>query len=330
MEVLEKYRDHNLIAKLLAYVLFFDAGASILKMFINMIRWGSELFSIFTIIYQTVPVIAGLILLLNKHHDKIFKLSFAGSLVVTRLIMLIRIIASGNPPVTSVLSNFVQFILTVAIAAYYLGVIRPAGRKNHLIVVYGIMGIAAIFWIFPIGSISVGIFGLCAVMVLYGYQETRGQGNQAMFVYGGMIGTAYYMLYIVISGLLGLFYVYLPGFFGYTNFVLVMAMPLLVYDRIVPNEGQSLMLDFGALTGASAPAQYAQPMQQNNFDPMTGQPINVQPQQNNFDPMTGQPINVQPQQNNFDPMTGQPINVQPQQNKFDPMTGKPIDPNGGQ
>ena len=330
MGVLEKYRDHNLIAKLLAYVLFFDAGTSILKMFINMIRWGSGFFSIFTIIYQTVPVIAGLILLLNKHHDKIFKLSFAGALVVTRLIMLIRTIASGNPAVTTVLASFVQFILTVGIAAYYLGVIRPAGRKNHLIVVYGIMGIAAIFFIFPIGSISVDIFGICAVMVLYGYQETRGQGNQAMYVYGGMIGTAYYMVYTVLGSLLGLFYVYLPGFFNYTNFVLVMLMPLLVYDRIVPNEGQSLMLDFGALTGASAPAQYAQPMQQNNFDPMTGQPINVQPQQNNFDPMTGQPINVQPQQNNFDPMTGQPINVQPQQNKFDPMTGKPIDPNGGQ
>jgi hypothetical protein len=51
------------------------------------------------------------------------------------------------------------------------------------------------------------------------------------------------------------------------------------------------------------------------FDPMTGQPIQPQPQQDavRFDPMTGQPIQPQPQPQpqgavtGYDPMTGQPI-----------------------
>ena len=53
-----------------------------------------------------------------------------------------------------------------------------------------------------------------------------------------------------------------------------------------------------------------------NFDPMTGQPLN---NNQNFDPMTGQPLNNNQNQNptpgadvnnnqNFDPMTGQPLN----------------------
>ena len=38
MTFLEKYRDHSLIAKIFAYVMFLDAGTSILGMFIKMIR----------------------------------------------------------------------------------------------------------------------------------------------------------------------------------------------------------------------------------------------------------------------------------------------------
>jgi hypothetical protein len=63
---------------------------------------------------------------------------------------------------------------------------------------------------------------------------------------------------------------------------------------------------------------------QQNFDPMTGQPVqsnNVQ----NFDPMTGQPVqsnNVQ----SFDPMTGQPVQRNNGQN-FNPMTNQPVQSN---
>lgn len=60
--------------------------------------------------------------------------------------------------------------------------------------------------------------------------------------------------------------------------------------------------------GPGAPLQY---------DPMTGQPLNPQPQQ--FVPNTGLPlINGQPQQ--FDPVTGLPLAVPPQP-QFDPATG---------
>ncbi|MCR5657628.1 MAG: hypothetical protein K6G06_09225 [Butyrivibrio sp.] len=44
-------------------------------------------------------------------------------------------------------------------------------------------------------------------------------------------------------------------------------------------------------------------MNEQKFDPMTGQPINQAAPK--FDPMTGQPLN---QQGGFDPMTGQPLN----------------------
>ena len=44
-------------------------------------------------------------------------------------------------------------------------------------------------------------------------------------------------------------------------------------------------------------------MNEQKFDPMTGQPIQAAPK---FDPMTGQPLNQQG--GNFDPVTGQPLN----------------------
>ena len=75
-------------------------------------------------------------------------------------------------------------------------------------------------------------------------------------------------------------------------------------------------------------------MNENNFDPMTGQSLNNSNIQvdgyNRFDPVTGQPLNnnVQNNQNNsFDPVTGQPLNnnVQGNQNNnFDPNTGQPL------
>ena len=333
MQFLEKYRDHSLIAKVLAYVMFLEAGTSILGMFINMVRYEYYSFSIWTILYQALPVLAGLIFLLNKHNDKIFRLAFAGVLVVTRLISLIRIITMiGTPSFKLVLSYFVGVILAVGFALYYTGVVRPAGRKMYFIFMYSIIGAAALFSIFNIGSIGVGMLAVCAVLAAYGYQEFRTPDKSA-FVYAGMIGTAYYVLYTTLSGVLSMFSVYMPGFFRSVEILLCLAMPLLVYDRFVPGEGSPFAFDFGAITGNAQPQQYApqqyqQPVRQNNFDPMTGQPIVPQApvQQNNFDPMTGQPIAPQApvQQNNFDPMTGQPIapNKPVQLNKGDPNNGQ--------
>ena len=332
MQFLEKYRDHSLIAKVLAYVMFLDAGTSILGMFIKMIRYEYYSFSIWTILFQAVPILAGLIFLLNKHHDKIFKMAFAGALVLTKLISLIRVITmDGNPSVKYVLTCFLQLVLAAAFAVYYLGIIRAIGRKFYFIFMYSILGVAAIFAIFNIGSVSIGTYAICAVLALYGYQEIRTQDS--MFVYAGMIGAAYYVLYTALTGLLGMFSVYLPGFFRSVEIILCMAMPLLVYDRFVPGEGMPFALDFSALSGNSAPQQYApvgyqQSVQQNKFDPMTGQPLAPQQpvQQNNFDPMTGQPLTPQQpvQQNNFDPMTGQPIapNQPVQLNKGDQNNGQ--------
>lgn len=276
---------------------------------------------------------AGLIFFLNKHHDKIYRMGFAGAYVLVRLITLIRNITSvGTTSFIYILTSFLSLVFSVGFVLYYLGVIKPSGRNNYFIVMYALIGIPALFTIFnhPISSVS--DFAMCSVLALYGYEETR--ASNSTVVYAGMIGTAYYVAYKVISNLLSIISLipkvnlYLPGFFSNMNIVFCLAMPLLVFDRIVPGEGQPFGFDFGALTGQSPAPQYAQqPMQQTGF----AQPMqNQQPVQNNFDPMTGQPLNPQPpiQQNNFDPMTGQPI--QPQQNKFDPMTGQPIDPNNGQ
>lgn len=335
MSFFEKYRDHSLIAKIMAYTLFFDAGTSVLGMFIKMIRYEYYSFSIWTILYQAVPVVAGLIFFLDKHHDKTFKLGFAGTYVAIRLIAMIRTIASGNPSFIYILTNFLSLVFAAAFALYYLGVIRPAGRNVFFMVMYGITGLSALFTIFGHSIPSVSTFAMCAVLAMYGYQETRAANPTV--VYAGMIGTAYFVVYTVLSSLLGMFSVYLPSFFGHMNIVFCLAMPLLVFDRIVPGEGQPFAFDFGAITGQAAQPpvqQYAQPMQQNGFAPQqpVQQPVQpAQPMQQNFDPMTGQPLNPQPQQqNNFDPMTGQPLNPQPQQNRFDPMTGQPLDPNNGQ
>ncbi|MBQ8965560.1 hypothetical protein [Ruminococcus sp.] len=320
MGFLEKYRNYDLISKVMAGVLFLDAGTSILKMFINMIRYDIG-FSIWVFIYQSFVVIAGLIFLLKKHQDKIFKFALAGTLIIAKLVSLIRTIIGYNPGFKVILSSLFTLVLSVAFAAYYLGIVRPAGRKFFLMAMYAITGVASLFTIFSIGSVSFDTFAVLAVLALYGYQETRAQGNEANFVYAGMIGVAYLAVYQVLYDLLSLFGVFLPSFFYYVKLILCLAMPLLVYDRIVPGEGQAFALDFSVFTGAPAPSQYAQPMQQN----FRQQP--VQPQQNNFDPMTGQPLNPQPQQNNFDPMTGQPLNPQPRQNNFDPMTGQPLNNN---
>ena len=56
------------------------------------------------------------------------------------------------------------------------------------------------------------------------------------------------------------------------------------------------------------------------FDPVTGQPIGSG--QMNFDPLTGQPMGTQ--QTNFDPLTGQPMGGS--QINFDPITGQPLQP----
>ena len=91
-------------------------------------------------------------------------------------------------------------------------------------------------------------------------------------------------------------------------------------------------------------------MEENRFDPMTGEPIQKEvketnevnevkevvespvaespaAEENNFDPMTGKPIQNMGE-NNFDPMTGKPIQNMGE-NNFDPMTGKPIQNMGG-
>lgn len=317
MNYFEKYRDHALISKLMAYVLFLDAGTSVLNMFGNMIKYDFG-FNFWTILYQAVPVIAGAIFLLNKHQDKLFKLIFSGAYVVVRLIALIRTITGYAPTFIRIFTALLSLAFSVAFALYYLGAIRPSGRKNFFIVMYAIIGVAAIFSIFnhPISSVST--FAMCSVLAMYGYQETRAANST--IVYAGMIGIAYYMVYSALGDLLSIIslipkvHLYLPGFFSSMNILLCLAMPLLVYDRIVPGEGAPFSFDLNAILGAAQPAQYQQPVQQNNFDPMTGQPIQAQQpvQQNNFDPMTGQPIQAQ-----------QPV----QQNNFDPMTGQPIDPN---
>ena len=67
-------------------------------------------------------------------------------------------------------------------------------------------------------------------------------------------------------------------------------------------------------------------MEENNFDPMTGAPIQ-NGAGNNFDPMTGAPIQ-NGAGNNFDPMTGAPIQ-NGAGNNFDPMTGAPIQNGAG-
>ena len=61
-------------------------------------------------------------------------------------------------------------------------------------------------------------------------------------------------------------------------------------------------------------------LENGGFDPMTGQPISSNA---GFDPMTGQPISGN---GGFDPMTGQPISSNA---GFDPMTGQPISGNTG-
>lgn len=335
MSFFEKYRDYSLISKIIACALFFDAGTTIFNMLVNSIRWEFYSFSIWTVIYQAVPIIAGVIFFMNKHQDKMFRLIFSGAYVLVRLIYMIRTIAIGSPSFISILTSFLSLVFSAAFALYYLGVIKPAGRKNYFIVMYALIGVSALFSIFnhPISSVST--FAMCSLLAMYGYQETRA-ANSTM-IYAGMIGTAYYVVYSVLGDLLSVIrlipdvHLYLPGFFSSMNILLCLAMPFLVFDRVVPGEGQPFGFDFGALTGQPA-QQYAQPMQQNGF----AQPVQnqyqqpAQPMQSNFDPMTGQPLNPQPtvQQNNFDPMTGQPI--QPQQNNFDPMTGQPIDPNNGQ
>ena len=358
MQALEKYRNYDLIGKILGGVLLYDAATSVLGMFIRMIRWEWYTFSIWTIVYALVPAVAGIIFLTKKYQDKIFKLSFAALLVITKIIMLIRTIAGpGDPSVKYVFSNFLGVLIAAAFALFYLGFVNPSGNKNFLIVTYVIMGIAAVFKIFSISSVSIGGLGLYFIMMMLGFQETRTQNSNMIYI--AMIGTAYYSVYVVLTGFLSLFSWYLPSFFSYSIIMIAMVMPLFVYDWIVPGQGMPLFtINPQALSGNapvySQPAQNfaprqnfaQQPMQngfapqnnvpqqqggfapQQNFVPQPQQP--VQPQQNNFDPMTGQPINQQPQQNNFDPMTGQPINQQPQQNNFDPMTGQPLNPQAQQ
>ena len=356
MQALEKYRNYDLIGKILGGVLLYDAATSVLGMFIRMIRWEWYTFSIWTIVYALVPAVAGIIFLTKKYQDKIFKLSFAALLVITKIIMLIRTIAGpGDPSVKYVFSNFLGVLIAAAFALFYLGFVNPSGNKNFLIVTYVIMGIAAVFKIFSISSVSIGGLGLYFIMMMLGFQETRTQNSNMIYI--AMIGTAYYSVYVVLTGFLSLFSWYLPSFFSYSIIMIAMVMPLFVYDWIVPGQGMPLFtINPQALSGNapvySQPAQnfaprqnFAQQPMQNGFAPQNNVPQQQggfapqqnfvpqpqQPQQNNFDPMTGQPINQQPQQNNFDPMTGQPLNPQAQQpNRFDPMTGKPIGPNGGQ
>ena len=119
MGFLEKYRDYSLISKILAYVLFFDAGTSVLGMFINMIRFEYYSFSIWTILYQAVPVIAGIIFLMNKHQDKIFKYAFSGALVLMKLIVLIRAIALGSPTFKYILPCIVAVIVVYGLISYF-------------------------------------------------------------------------------------------------------------------------------------------------------------------------------------------------------------------
>ena len=356
MGFLEKYRDYSLISKILAYVLFFDAGTSVLGMFINMIRFEYYSFSIWTILYQAVPVIAGIIFLMNKHQDKIFKYAFSGALVLMKLIVLIRAIALGSPTFKYILTCFMGLVLAVGFAAYYLGVIRPAGKRNYLICMYILLGVAALFSIFNIGSVSIDKFALCALLAMFSYQETRAQNPT--IVYAGMIGLAYYLVYMALGDLLGLFSVYMPGFFNSVNIILCMAVPLLVYDRVVPGEGQSLALDFSVFSGAAAPT-YQQPMQQNGYQqPMqqNGYQQPAQPVQNNNFRQANAPVqnnNFQqanaPVQNNNFRQTNAPVqnnnfqqtnapaqnmyqqtniptqtNAPAQQNNFDPMTGQPL------
>ena len=95
---------------------------------------------------------------------------------------------------------------------------------------------------------------------------------------------------------------------------------------------------FDPMTGEPLQTQPETKQPEMRFDPMTGEPLQVQPEvkqpEIKFDPMTGEPLQAQPEakqpEMRFDPMTGEPLQVQPEvkqpEIKFDPMTGQPVQP----
>ena len=124
---------------------------------------------------------------------------------------------------------------------------------------------------------------------------------------------------IVLSGISAVLSRYIPFLSlilsGLYIVILILAIVNVVGDKdpklpVIGDIAESLF----AKQIADAP-EFVGGVQQANFDPNTGQPINNQAR---FDPNTGQPINNQA---NFDPNTGQPINNQA---NFDPNTGQPI------
>ena len=363
MQMLEKYRDHSLISKVMAIYLFFYSGASVLTRLISFARSSISLNSVgilfSSVIYLLPYVIMGCIFLLNKHDDKMFRYVFGGALIAAELIQVIRALIGSEfydmrymymitglevyrIPVMYYITSIMEFMFCSGIAIYYMGFIKPQGRNLFLIVFYSMMLIGGVITIFSYYSLPVGKFACCALLTMYGYKERR-CGNSTP-VYIGMIGLAFYLVYNTIVALTGIVGLFMPSFFRSINLIACLCIPLLVYDRSVPGEEKAIKISF--LDALDKP-KMSQPAQQSGFDPMTGQPIQpaqqmprngAQPggfpqqtasvQQGGFDPMTGQPIQPAQQmfQNGAQPGGFPQQTASVQQGGFDPMTGQPIQP----